>query len=366
MERPCNTAIVRINSDIPCRILRFGKEICTVQAHDYTEIYLPKGRHRLSFISIYNTKDKVDIEKEVLDIDYEDIIDIALYSVQQMRLAKEQAEKERLERERQEERMRLELKRKQEEARKPYKIQSLPKLNFYDDIRIWDMGFYKNRCVHIIAEKKQKYALIDKNTFLPVTPFIFERIKQNNNNGSFIWVCENGKWGLFNSKTLSYIISPKYDDINRTESYSSCCTLYTTIGDRWKGGRRGVVNDDGIELVECKYDEVYGDDKYFRVKLNGKWGLIKDNRFVLNCIYDSLWTDGTHPSILYGKYGVLGWGGKKILDFEYDKIEYREPFGCGYHVLIKNGKYGVHICKTGQFIPCQYDSEDSLPNFKLN
>ena len=46
MERPLNTAVVRINSDLSCHIYRFGKEVGCAGAHDYTEIYLPKGKHR--------------------------------------------------------------------------------------------------------------------------------------------------------------------------------------------------------------------------------------------------------------------------------------------------------------------------------
>ena len=50
MERPLNTAVVRINSDLSCHIYRFGKEVGCAGAHDYTEIYLPKGKHRLTFV----------------------------------------------------------------------------------------------------------------------------------------------------------------------------------------------------------------------------------------------------------------------------------------------------------------------------
>ena len=94
MERPANTAIVRINSDLPCLIYRFGKEIGRAGANDYTEIYLPKGKHRLSFVSVENANDKVDVEKEILDIEYEDIIDVSLLQIRDERVKNERAELE--------------------------------------------------------------------------------------------------------------------------------------------------------------------------------------------------------------------------------------------------------------------------------
>lgn len=81
MERPLNTAVVRINSDLSCHIYRFGKEVGCAGAHDYTEIYLPKGKHRLTFVSTDNSNDKADLDKEILDIEYEDIIDVCIYPI---------------------------------------------------------------------------------------------------------------------------------------------------------------------------------------------------------------------------------------------------------------------------------------------
>ncbi len=97
MDRPHNTAIVRINSDLPCQIFWFGREIGRANIHDYTEIYLPKGKHRLSFVSSENTNDRVDLEKEILDVEYEDIIDVYIYPIKNARIAKERAERERRE-----------------------------------------------------------------------------------------------------------------------------------------------------------------------------------------------------------------------------------------------------------------------------
>ena len=37
---------------------------------------------------------------------------------------------------------------------------------------------------------------------------------------------------------------------------------------------------------------------------------------------------------------------------------------CG-KTLVKDGKYGIHICATGEMIPCKYNSRDEIPSFNL-
>lgn len=375
MERPQNTAVVRINTDIPCLIYRFGKEIGRADAHDYTEIYLPKGKHRLSFVSTDNSIDKVDLEKEILDIEYEDIIDVCIYPIKNTRILKERAERERLEQikkeqiRREQERLAKlrrieEEKRKREEALKPYKIAPYQTLNFYDSVIIRNYGF-DNPKKYFFASKNGLYTILN-DSFLPTIPFQFEEIIECNGNGDYLWVKINKKWGLFNYKQRQYIIVPRFDDISRTRHSDNCYTLIVTIGDKM-----GVINDKGELFIDCKYEKLYevAFGEYYQAKLNGMEGLLdKYGRVKLDFVYKDLnvySSRGKYPTEYRGKYGVLNYAGDIIFDFIYDKIEYREPFGCGYHILVKNGKYGIHICATGEIIPCQYNSLDEIPDFKL-
>ena len=381
MEKHLNTAIVRINSDLPCLIYRFGKEIGRADAHDYTEIYLPKGKHRLSFVSSENSNDKVDLEKEILDIEYEDIIDVCIFPIKNARILKERAEQERLEQIRQEEKRREqehlaelrrieEEKRKREEALKPYKIAPYLTLNFYDSVGIRNFGF-DNPKKYVIASKNSLYAILN-DSFLPTMPFQFEQIQECNGNGDYLWVKANKKWGLYNYKQRQYLVTPRFDDISRTGRSRNCYTLIVTIGDRWNGGdyKLGAINDKGELFIDCKYEELYENEGgYYKAKLNGMEGLLdKYGRVKLDFVYKHLSaysSKGMYPTEYRGKYGVFNYAGNVILDFIYDKIEYCEPFGCGYHVLVKDGKYGIHICATGEMIPCKYNSRDEIPNFKL-
>lgn len=333
MERELNKALIRINADMPCYIFYFGKELCSVKAHDYTEIFLPKGKHRLSFISIENQKDKICIEKEILDVEYEDIIDVKLFPIRNSRLAKQHAEEERLatirkerlkyEEEQKEAARIAEIeRRKKQERSSPLKFTEFPYLNFYDDIYpIWYRYGDKNQCMYIIAKKNNMLTIINQTTLLPILPFEYEDIHICNGNAENLWVKVKGLWGLFNIITKSYIIPPQFYDINYTSNHSlNCYTLIVTKGAfRGNGGKCGAVNDDGKIIIPCIYDNLYGTPygEYYQGKIRGKEGLLDANgHIVLDFIYDSLCcynSRGKYPSILNGKYGVFAYGGKKYL-----------------------------------------------------
>ena len=241
MER--DKAIVRINADMPCYVLHFGKRIAQINTHDYTEIFLSKGKHRLSFVNLENEADKVLVEKEILDVDYEDIIDVELIPVRDSRITKEREERERIFALRREEdsRMRQEALRREEELRKRQealrlekekeqkKLQSeilwrqrkaeaqrqtkfaeFPDLAFYDEIG----NMFEN---YIIAWKSSCCGIIDKKSFMPVVPFLYTDICKCERNKDYFWVTdEKGKWGLLDARTNSFILEMKYEQIPNT------------------------------------------------------------------------------------------------------------------------------------------------------
>lgn len=362
MERPNNTAIVRINSDVPCQIYRFGMEIGHADAHDYSIIYLPKGRHRLLFVSTLN-KDKVEIEKEITDVEYEDIIDVLFtqksetHNSEFISVSKNQLQEQKKD------------SNWIEDARKPYKIPPYLKLNYYDDIEIVKYGNI-NPQKYTIARKNGIYTILN-DLFLP-TSMSFEKIKECNGNGDCLWVCSNKKWGLYDVKKCRYVLYPIFDDIERTDSYRNCYDLIVTIGEPRKEGKYklGVVNDNGQLFISCKYDRLHKTSSgCYEARINGKEGLFdKNGKVILDFIYDRIkatGSEGCHPSIYKGKYGMVNCSGKIILDFIYDSIKYYEPCGCGYHELIKDGKYGIHICGNGKIIPCIYNSREEIPSFQF-
>lgn len=108
-------ALVRIETDLDCRVLRFKEELAIAKADDITEIRLPKGKHKLTFEGLECKDDSYSTIYEVKDLDYEDYIEVNLlekYNVRKAEESKQKAEQERIEKEK-----RLEKERQEREAK---------------------------------------------------------------------------------------------------------------------------------------------------------------------------------------------------------------------------------------------------------
>ena len=139
-----NCALVNIETDIDCRILRFGKEIAVAHAAEFSSIRLPKGKHKLAFIEATEGLERYECLLDVKDIEYEDFIEVKLLDKYNTRKAAELAEqraKKEAERKASEEatrRAKAEAERKareeaicrakEEAARKTYKVS-----DYYND-----------------------------------------------------------------------------------------------------------------------------------------------------------------------------------------------------------------------------------------
>ena len=109
-------ALVKIDSDLECRVLDFGEEIATIGT-GMNEIRLSKGNHEITFVGVESYKDSFDYgELDIRDLEYVYRINVRLLDKYNARKAEEKRRAE--ERKRQdEERMRKELEA-QEEARR--------------------------------------------------------------------------------------------------------------------------------------------------------------------------------------------------------------------------------------------------------
>ena len=99
-------ALIHIESDLDCRIFRFGKEIGLALKGEETLIRLIRGKHKLEFVSFENDADRLAMLYPVPENDYEDILTVELLAVKQQReaaeaerIAREKAETERRKRE---------------------------------------------------------------------------------------------------------------------------------------------------------------------------------------------------------------------------------------------------------------------------
>lgn len=126
-------SIYHIETDLECKVLHYGTELCIAKPGQDVSITLRKGRHKLTFVSTENPLDTYTMFYEVPENDIEDCIEVELKGIRKVRLDKEaeerrralEAEKRRLaelekyrrqERERRE-REELERKKRQEEER---------------------------------------------------------------------------------------------------------------------------------------------------------------------------------------------------------------------------------------------------------
>lgn len=77
-EKSMVGALVRIETDLDSRVLRFKEEIAVAKAGDITEIKLPKGKHKLIFKGVENKLDCYIHVQEITDIEYEYYIEVNL------------------------------------------------------------------------------------------------------------------------------------------------------------------------------------------------------------------------------------------------------------------------------------------------
>ena len=125
-------ALIRIDTDLDCRILRFGKEVGTAVSGELSEIRLPKGKHKLSFVGLECEEDCTEQLLDVDDLDYEDYVEIRLLDKYNARRAREAAARKA--REEAERRAREEAKRRaREEAERKAQNKKYNIGDYYND-----------------------------------------------------------------------------------------------------------------------------------------------------------------------------------------------------------------------------------------
>ncbi len=82
-------ALFHVETDLPCRILKFGKELCTVRPGSDTVIRLRKGRHKLEAVCLDCPDDRLQWVQTVEDNEMEDLLTVELRPVRERRLAAE-------------------------------------------------------------------------------------------------------------------------------------------------------------------------------------------------------------------------------------------------------------------------------------
>lgn len=177
-----------------------------------------------------------------------------------------------------------------------------------------------------------KYGLIDFNGKI-VTKAIYEDIDTLQFKEGELLIKKDGKYGVINIKG-TILVKANYDKIETDKFYEEGSGYnkagYIVSKTTDEGYRYGYVNTKGKEIIDIKYNDLYriteidSEDIYIVCAENGKYGLIKNNKKIIENEYQSIiYTESNNTIIaLKGKkYGVLSTEGKVIIPFEYKQID---------------------------------------------
>lgn len=297
---------IRIETDLDCRILRFGKEIGLAQTGEYSEIKLPKGKHKLQFVGLENSIDCYECILSVEDVEYEDYIEVKLLDKYNARKAKEEEERKAIRNAYLLSLPDKEFEYFEENGKYGFKLKSSGEIAIpskYDLGRICiSHSFYEGLAV---AKLNGKYGFIDKTGKL-VIPLIYDDVEDFFNEG-LAGVKLNGKWGYIDKSGI-VVIPFKYDFVWLFKDGLAKVKL---------NGKCGFINKRGKEIIPLKYDFV---DTAFSeglagVELNRKCGFIdKSGIVVIPLKYDgTLFFKGGKAQVrLNGKWFYIDKNGNRI------------------------------------------------------
>ena len=335
-------AIIHLETDLDCQILKFGKLFCTTQIGEDKIIRLRKGKHKLEFVSIENPTDCYSTIFSVEDNEMEDILSIELKSIRDKRVKEE------------------------EETQRLLNIPDKEIVSFEDKITS-KYGFKVESTGEIIISPKYDH---DPN----VAWWHFnEGLARVNLNGKFGFIDKTGK------EVIPLIYNDVYDFseglarvefdncdygyIDKTGKVVITCEDYDDVDDFSEGlapveldDQYGYIDKTGKEVIPCIYDYAWSFcEGLASVKLNEKWGFIdKTGKEVIPCIYErsTSFINGLAGVKLNEKWGFIDKTGKEIIPFIYDYLwtdAYEDPFYEGEIRVILNGEEFL-IDKTGKRI----------------
>ena len=145
---------------------------------------------------------------------------------------------------------------------------------------------------------------------------------------TFFSVYENGKWGVIDN-TGNYVVNATYDEMI-------------------------VIPDKNTDLFICTYDVDYQNETYNTKVINKSNSSVLTNYQNVEAIENSNVSEVWYESDILkfqkdGKYGLIDFKGKMILDAEYDKI-YALPGVKKNLIIEKGGKKGLVNTSMGEII----------------
>jgi KWG leptospira repeat protein len=180
--------------------------------------------------------------------------------------------------------------------------------------------------------KDGKYGIINL-AGKKITNAIYEEIDTLQFKEGELLVKKDGKYGVINIKGTT-LVKPQYDKIEVDKFYEEGNGYkkagYIVSNTTEEGYRYGYINIEGKKIIDTKYNDLYrvmevnSDDVYIICAENGKYGLLKNGKQIINNEYQSLVyneSNNTVTALKGKKYGVISINGKTIIPFEYKQID---------------------------------------------
>ena len=192
---------------------------------------------------------------------------------------------------------------------------------------------------------------------------------------SYYSVYTEGKWGVIDSKG-EYILKPTYDNMiivpDNNEKVFICQeqdldkgTFKSYVID--EKGNKKFTDYENVEVMQNidKYNQIFYDTNILKVSKDGKYGLINyKGKELLECEYQNIeplkYVSNSFVTTKDDKKGLVDASGSKIIENEYNEIEsltYKYEDG---YIVKKDDKYGLINYSKQSVLECKYDKIENI------
>lgn len=182
-------------------------------------------------------------------------------------------------------------------------------------------------------KKNGKYGIINFEG-KEITKPIYEEIKGLENKETELLIKLNGKYGVINVKGAK-LIKPEYDNVIADGFYTDKdkygLSGYIVSNKTKEGYIYGYIDNKYKKVLEVEHNEIERildtkneKDTYLMASKNGKYGIIKNGKVLINYTYQGIEYDS--KSSLFEiekseKYGIIDYNGRIIIPIEYTGIK---------------------------------------------
>lgn len=202
-------------------------------------------------------------------------------------------------------------------------------------------------------KKDGKYGIIDFEG-KEITKPIYEEIDGLEKKESELLVKLNGKYGVINVKGAK-LIKPEYDNILADGFYTDKdkygLSGYIVSNKTTEGYRYGYISYKHKQILDTEYNSIERilntkDEKntYLIISKNGKYGVVKNNKVLINYSYQGIEYDSENSIFEIEKnekYGVIDFNGKTIIPTDYIAIEIKGIYVQAYKDNGENITYSI-------------------------